>query len=207
VTERKSAIGPRLARAARPALLLLRESVILDEEPGPPPAPCGCVSGDLDVMATATTRLRIGPANHGRAMTLRHFLDAEEQEGCLYELARGVLEVSQEPNEPHGVVVSNFCTAVARYHLDHPRFIHRYGGGSEFQFLIPELVSGRHPDLSVVLLAVPKDDRGRRRPALGAEVVSRSSLQRYYVVTREEYRSTGWRNTGSLTPGSARSRC
>ena len=142
-------------------------------------------------MATATTRLRIGPADHGRRMTLQEFLDAEEEEGYRYELARGVLEVSQVPNEPHGVVVSNLYDAVARYRRDHPRFIYRYGGGNEFQFAIPEMVSGRNPDLAVVLLAAPKDDRGRRRPALGAEVVSRSSIQRDYIVKREEYHVYG----------------
>jgi Uma2 family endonuclease len=142
-------------------------------------------------MATVTTPLRIGPTDHGRRMTLQEFLEAEEEEGFRYELARGVLEVSQVPNEPHGVVVSNLYTAVARYHLDHPHFVYRYGGGNEFQLLIPELVSGRNPDLGVVLLAAPKDDRGRRRPGLGAEVVSRSSIQRDYVVKREEYHAYG----------------
>jgi Uma2 family endonuclease len=142
-------------------------------------------------MATLSTPLRIGPADHGRAMTLQQFLDAEEEAGYRYELARGVLEVSQVPNEAHGVVVSNLYDAVARYRRDHPRFIYRYGGGNEFQFVIPELVSGRNPDLAVVLLAAPKDDRGRRRPALGAEVVSRRSIQRDYVVKREEYHAYG----------------
>jgi Uma2 family endonuclease len=124
-------------------------------------------------------------------MTLPEFLDAEEEEGYRYELARGVLEVSQVPNEPHGVVVSNLYDTVSRYRRDHPRYIYRYGGGSEFQFVIPEFVSGRNPDLGVVLLVAPKDDRGRRRPALGAEVVSRSSIQRDYVVKPEEYHVYG----------------
>ena len=51
-------------------------------------------------MATAST-LKIGPADHGRTMTLDEFLDAEETEGYRYELARGVLEVTEIPNEPH----------------------------------------------------------------------------------------------------------
>ncbi len=52
-------------------------------------------------MATASS-LKIGPADHGRKMTLEEFLDAEETEGYLYELARGVLEVTEIPNDPHG---------------------------------------------------------------------------------------------------------
>jgi hypothetical protein len=58
-------------------------------------------------MATVTTVLRIGPTDHGRSMTLDEFLDAEVVEGYRYELARGVLEVNQVANDPHGVVVSN----------------------------------------------------------------------------------------------------
>ena len=39
-------------------------------------------------MATVTTPLRIGPADHGRTMTLEEFLDAEVVEGFRYELAQ-----------------------------------------------------------------------------------------------------------------------
>jgi hypothetical protein len=65
-------------------------------------------------MATVST-LRIGPADHGRTMTLEEFLEAEEEEGYRYELARGVLEVTQVPDEPHGLIVCAFYTALARY--------------------------------------------------------------------------------------------
>ncbi len=56
-------------------------------------------------MATITTLLRIGPADKGRVMTLEEFMEAEVEEGYRYELARGVLEVSEVPNDPHGVIV------------------------------------------------------------------------------------------------------
>ena len=56
-------------------------------------------------MATVTTPLRIGPADHGRTMTLDEFEDAEFEEGYRYELARGVLEVSEVPGEPHALIV------------------------------------------------------------------------------------------------------
>jgi Uma2 family endonuclease len=84
-------------------------------------------------MATTTAvRLRIGPADHGRTMTLEEFLDAEEEEGYRYELARGVLEVTNVPNDPHGMVVCNLYDAFSRYRREHPGVIWRYGGGSEF---------------------------------------------------------------------------
>ena len=50
-------------------------------------------------MATAATSLRIGPADHGRRMTLAEFLDAEETPGYRCELARGVIEVSEVPTK------------------------------------------------------------------------------------------------------------
>jgi len=70
----------------------------------------------------ATVRLRIGPADHGRKMTLEEFREAEEQEGYRYELARGVLEVTEVPNDPHGQIVSNLQAFFHRYKLEHPKW-------------------------------------------------------------------------------------
>ena len=47
-------------------------------------------------MATVNA-IRIGPADHGRRMSLEEFREAEEEEGYRYELARGVLEVTLCP--------------------------------------------------------------------------------------------------------------
>ena len=66
-------------------------------------------------MATVTTPLRIGPADRDRTMTLEEFLDADVVEGFHYELARGVLEVNQVPNDPHRQVVTNLFDAAVRY--------------------------------------------------------------------------------------------
>ena len=142
-------------------------------------------------MATVAAPLRIGPADHGRTMTLEEFLEAEELDGYRYELGRGVLEVTEVPNEPHGVVVCNLYRAVNRYDLEHQGVIHRYGGGSEFRFWLPRMISGRNPDLGVVLRGAPRDWRGRRIPVLAAEVVSRSSERRDYETKREEYLAYG----------------
>jgi len=142
-------------------------------------------------MATVATPLRIGLADHGRAMTLEEFLEAEETEGYRYELARGLLEVSEVPNDPHGVVLRNLFRAVGRYGEGHPGIIHRYGGGNEFRFWLPRMVSGRNPDLGVVLRGAAKDWRGRRIPALAAEVVSQGSIERDYIIKREEYLAYG----------------
>jgi Uma2 family endonuclease len=138
-------------------------------------------------MATTTAPLRIGPTDHGRTMTLEEFLEAEEVEGYGFELARGVLEATEVPDDPHGVVVANLYDTVSRYRREHPGHVHRYGGGNEIRFWLPRMVSGRNPDLAVVLRGAPKDWRGRRIPVLAAEVVSRSSVKRDYETKREEY--------------------
>jgi Uma2 family endonuclease len=146
---------------------------------------------DRALMATIATPLRISPADHGRTMTLEEFMEADVEEGYCYELARGVLEVNQVPNDPHGVVVCNLYRAVSRYDEKHPGVIHRYGGGSEFRFWLPGMISGRNPDLGAVLRGAVKDERGRRLAALAAEVVSRGSIQRDYETKREEYLAYG----------------
>lgn len=142
-------------------------------------------------MATVATILRIGPTDHGQRMTLRDFLEAEEEDGYRYELARGVLEVTEVPNDPHGVTVSNLYDGVSWYRRTHPGYIYRYGGGNEFRFWLPGMVSGRNPDLAVALRHAPRDRRGRRLPALAAEVVSRGSIERDYISKREEYLAYG----------------
>ena len=140
-------------------------------------------------MATVTTR--IGPADHGRKMTLEEFQEAETEEGYRYELARGVIEVTKVPGDPHGQVVWNLYQAIVVYGQANPGVIRRGGGGSEFQITLPGLVSGRNPDLAVVFSEPHKHRRLRGRPALVAEVVSARSGDRDYRVKREEYLAYG----------------
>ena len=142
-------------------------------------------------MVTITTPVRIGPADNGRRMTISELQEAEVEEGYRYELGRGVLEVTEVPSDPHGVVVANLFDAIARYRRDHPGVIRRYGGGSEFRFWLPRMASGRNPDLGVVLRGAPKDGRGRQFAALAAEVVSASSVKRDYETKREEFHAYG----------------
>ncbi len=141
-------------------------------------------------MAT-TSALRIGPADHGRLMTLDEFLDAEETPGYRYELARGVLEVTEVPNDPHGQVVANLYRMIARHDVEHPRRIQRFGGAGEFRLWLPGMISGRNPDVAVILRGAPKDYRGRRIPALAIEVVSRGGEARDYETKRQEYLAYG----------------
>jgi Uma2 family endonuclease len=144
-------------------------------------------------MATITTPLRISPADNGRVMSLEEFREAEVEDGYRYELARGVLEVSEVPDDPHGHVVCNLYRAVVRYELENPHIVSRFGGGSEFRLWIPALISGRNPDVAVALRNTPRDERGRRPPSLAFEVVSEGSeaRERDFVTKRVEYLAYG----------------
>lgn len=141
----------------------------------------------------ATTRTTIGPADHGRKMTLDEFREAEEEPGYLYELARGVLAVTEVPADDHGQVVDHVHEALSRYRREHPKKILRLAHGSDVRLLIPELDSDRHPDLGVIFRGAPLNRRGRQIPALVVEVVSpgREAHQRDYQEKREEYLALG----------------
>lgn len=139
----------------------------------------------------ATVRLRLGPADHGRKMTLEEFQDADTVEGYRYELARGIVEVVEIPDDPHGQIVSNLEGIFHRYKDRDPGTIRRIGGGGEFRLWIPEMISGRHPDAAVVFRGTPKDHRGRIPPRLVVEVVSDRGQDRDYRIKREEYWAYG----------------
>jgi Uma2 family endonuclease len=142
---------------------------------------------------STVTRPRVGPADHGRAMTLAEFDELDFEEGYRYELARGVLEVSEVPDDPHGLIVWFLLRLIAAYDHDHPGRIFRAGGGNEFRLHLPRMVSGRHPDVSVAVRGMRKDRRGRRPPSLAFEVVSEGAeaRRRDHVTKREEYLAFG----------------
>ena len=84
-------------------------------------------------MATVRSLIKIGLADHGRRMTMDEFLDAEEDPHYLYELARGVLEVSEVPNDPQGEIIHEIHTAFVVYGLAHPGLIRWIGHGSDIR--------------------------------------------------------------------------
>jgi Uma2 family endonuclease len=153
-------------------------------------------------MATVAPLLRIGPADNGRVMSLEEFMEAEVEEGYRYELARGVLEVTQVPRDSHGEIVWIILRFIAAYDLAHPHTIRRAGGGSEFRLWLPALISGRNPDVAVALRSTPRDWRGRRPPSLAFEVVSEGSEahDRDYVTKRAEYLAYGLREYWIVDP-------
>ena len=85
-------------------------------------------------MATATptlTALRIGPADHGRRLKLDEFIEAEFEEGWVYELARGVVEVTEVPGPWHGRIVDRLARMFIHYDEQHPGRINYRAGGAE----------------------------------------------------------------------------
>jgi Uma2 family endonuclease len=153
-------------------------------------------------MATVAAPARIGPADNGRSMTLEEFLDADALEGYRYELGRGVLEVTQAPNDDHGHLVWKLFRLIALYDLENPGVIYRCGGGAEYQLLLPGMISGRNPDVAVSLRNTPPDRRGHRPPALAIEIVSEGSeaRERDYVTKRAEYLAFGLREYWIVDP-------
>src|SRR3954447_2459950 len=79
-----------------------------------------CGGGPRESNGMVSIRTQIGPADHGRKMTLDEFREAEEQPGFRYELAGGVLEVTEVPNDSHWQVVDNFHEAMSTHRRQHP---------------------------------------------------------------------------------------
>ncbi len=156
-------------------------------------------------MATITP-IQLGPADRGRRLSLREYLDAEMVEGFRYELARGVLEVAQIPDDAHGLIVWLLLGLIRDFERAHPGWIVRAGGGSEFRVTLPRARSARHPDVAVVVTGTAPDVRGRRRPAVAMEVVSpgTEARERDYREKREDYLAAGLLEYWIVDPESRR---
>ena len=135
------------------------------------------------------TLIQVGPADHGRVMSLEDFDHAEAREGYRYELGRGVIQVSDIPGKRHFVQFSASGRQFHSYDIAHPGLINAIGGGVECKILVSALQSERHPDLSIYLSPPPEDEDPWATwvPAIVIEIVSPGSEQRDYVEKREEY--------------------
>ncbi len=146
-------------------------------------------------MADMLVKTRIGPADHGRHMPLEDFAQAEGEPGYLYELARGVIEVVDLPDLPHGRMIKEIGRQITFYDADHPGVIHYWGGGSEAGMQLYGMQSERHPDISIYLARPPNQESPWDEwvPDIVIEVVSASSRARDYRDKREEYLAAGVR--------------
>jgi Uma2 family endonuclease len=152
-------------------------------------------------MATITRR--IGPADHGQRMTLDEFVEADFEEGWLYELARGVVEVTEVPApSPHGRIVRRVAWMFMQYEHQHPGVIHYGAGGGECRMRLPGMVSDRHPDQAIYLDPEPPGPRVWTKwvPHIVVEVVSPGGEDRDFIHKREEYLRVGVREYWILDP-------
>jgi Uma2 family endonuclease len=136
---------------------------------------------------------KVGPEDAGRRMTLDQFDRAAGQEGYLYELNKGVIEVSGIPQLDHGMQLQEVRDQLTAYRLANPGIISFMGGGSEAKILVAADQSERHPDLSVYLSSPPdiEDVWSQWIPAIVIEVVSKSSTNRDYEDKPGEYLTFG----------------
>jgi Putative restriction endonuclease len=138
---------------------------------------------------------KIGPADHGRPMSLADFEHAEVQEGYLYELSRGVITMSDVPNRLHILLLNSIKHQLYSFLVAHPGLICLMLTGSECKLLLPAFESERHPDLSLYLTDPPPIDNANLWhhwfPEIVIEVVSPSSRNRDYEEKPEEYLRLG----------------
>jgi len=141
------------------------------------------------------TQIRIGPADHGRRMSLSDFDLAEGDEGHLYELSGGVITVVDVPGKPHFDQVYEVKRQLFAYGTAHPEAAYRIGSGSEVKLLITGAESERHPDIALYKRPPEDDDDlwATWVPDLVIEVVSPGSRDRDYGEKRDEYLHFGVR--------------
>jgi Uma2 family endonuclease len=142
-------------------------------------------------MATITRR--IGPKEIGQRIPLDEFIEADFEEGWLYELARGVIDVTEVPGPHHGRIVRRLARMFDNYDENHPGVIDYCAGGGECRLRLPGMQSDRHPDQAVYLNPEPLGPRPWTRwiPQIVAEIVSTGGEERDYVEKREEYLAAG----------------
>lgn len=136
---------------------------------------------------------KVGPADHGRRMSLADFEDAEAKEGYRYELARGVVVVTDIPDTSHLAVVFQLKRQLYAYRQPHREVIAMITSASESKILIDDYESERHPDISVYKTRPPKDGDVWRIwvPELVIEVVSPTTARCDYEEKPEEYLRVG----------------
>ncbi len=155
-------------------------------------------------MATLTRkrRIKIGPDDNGRRMSLADFDRAIPMPGYLYELGSGVIEVSEIPSVSHGMTVDSLRGMIEAYRAKRPEVITYVGGGSEAKSLIESSNSERHPDLSIYCQLIPDVAQPWNLwvPEVVVEVVSESSRRRDYESKPEEYFEFGVKEYWIIDP-------
>jgi len=138
-------------------------------------------------------QIKVGPKDHGRRMSLDDFDRAIAQEGSIYELAKGVIEVSDVPKLDHGKQVQELRNQLVVYQVANETVIEYLSGGSDAKLLIGPSESERHPDLLIYCSTAPDVPHPWSIwiPEIVVEVVSERSHKRDYDEKPEEYLEVG----------------
>src|SRR3954468_22696654 len=109
-------------------------------------------------LARQKKKLRISPEDDGRRMSLDEFNDALVEEGFLYELGKGVIQVSEIPGPEHFAQVEALRDELYAYKRSHSGVIYAIASSNDAKILVAGAESERHPDLSVYMSAPPSVD-------------------------------------------------
>jgi len=141
------------------------------------------------LQAARRRKIHIGPEDNGRRMSLDDFDRAIGREGYIYELGKGVIEVSDVPHLDHGKTVQEARDQLVMYKVTHPGVIDYLATGSDAKLLIGPSESERHPELLIYCRPAPEVDHPWSLwvPEIVIEVISESSRKRDYEVKPGEY--------------------
>jgi len=148
------------------------------------------------------TRPKLTSHDQGKRLSLRAFQATDRQEGKLFELARGVIVVSDVPAYPHLLVIEALRDQLYLYKREMPGEVFAILGAMECKVLIEDFESERHPDLAVFKRPTPTQKKMWQSwiPEIAVEVVSPSSEDRDYVEKREEFLARGIQEYWILDP-------
>jgi Uma2 family endonuclease len=138
-------------------------------------------------------KIHVGPEDNGRRMTLDEFDRAIGREGYIYELNKGVIEVSDVPEPKHALQVQAVRNQLVVYQEAVPNIVNLIAGSNEAKILVTGTQSERHPDLSIYRSPAPDvhDVWSLWVPEIVIEVVSKSSVKRDYEEKPAEYLQFG----------------
>ena len=138
-------------------------------------------------------QVHVGPDDNGRRMSLDRFDRAIGQQGYLYELSMGVIEVSDVPEPKHFKQVQAVRNQLVVYQEANPELVDSIAASNDAKILLASSQTERHPDLFVYLSPPPdvKDVWSLWTPEIVVEVVSKSSMRRDYEDKPGEYLQFG----------------
>jgi Uma2 family endonuclease len=147
-------------------------------------------------MATATLkarstkpRARLGPADHGRALTYDAFLAGNYELGHKYELIEGRLYVSPMPNYPHDWVRQHISQVLTIYQAQHLNTVQRISAGSRVFVPGSKKTTCPEPDFAIYKTCPPGRDVDWKEisPIIVVEVVSPDDPYKDYVRNVDLY--------------------